>query len=114
MPGAASTHLSSPDTALLSAYPTAWSPEYPRVECLPTPCAPCYTTVNTVLRSFPYPIVPEPLTVSVIPYVTIMANGSHLTSFVTSTQFDSLGSNTTDLTIQLYETFTWMERDVTM
>lgn len=110
----ASTRLSSPDDPLLSYVPTTWHPEYPRVECLPTPCAPCYTTVNTILRSFPYPIVSEPLSVSVIPYVTVVANGSRITSFVTSTQFDSLGLNTNDIAIQLYETFTWMERNATM
>lgn len=104
----------SPDVASTSYYPTTWSAEFPRAECLPTPCAPCYTVINTKLHSFPYPIIEEPLTVSVIPYVTVAANGSHLTSFWTSTQRDSLRSNTTDLATEFFEMFTWTESDVIM
>jgi hypothetical protein len=112
--GVASHYQSPPDVASTSYYPTAWYPELTPTLCLPTPCAPCYTSINTILRSFPYPIIQEPLTVSVIPYITFIVNGSRLTSFVTSTQYDRFRSNTTNVAIQLYETFTWMERNVTM
>jgi len=100
--------------ASTSNYSTAWYPEYPLVQCLPTPCAPCYTSIGTGLSSFPYPIIEEPLTVSVIPYVTVVANGSRLTSYMTSTQYDGLGLNTTGVPIELFETFTWVARNFTM
>lgn len=102
------------DVASTSYYPTAWSAEFPRAECLPTPCAPCYTIINTKLHSFPYPIIEEPLTVSVIPYITVAANGSRFTSFWTSTQRGSVGLNKTGFAIEFYETFTWTESDVVM
>ena len=51
---------------------------------------------------------------SVIPYVTVTVNGSPITSFSTSAHHDSSNSNRTDLAIELYETFTWTGRNVTM
>jgi hypothetical protein len=112
--GVASYNQISPDVASTSYYPTAWYPEYTPTLCLPTPCAPCYTSIDTRLHSFPYPIVEEPLTVSVIPYVMIVANGSRVTSYLTSTKHSSAGWNTTDPTIELFKTFTWIVRDFTM
>jgi hypothetical protein len=52
--------------------------------------------------------------VSVIPYVTVVANGSHITSYLTSTLHSSPGWNATDLAIELFETFTWSEMNFTM
>lgn len=112
--GVVSYHQSSPDVASTSYYPTAWYPEFSPTLCLPTPCAPCYTSIDTRLHSFPYPIVNETLTVSVIPYVTVVANGSRITSYLTSTQHNSPGWNATDLAIELFETFTWSEMSFTM
>ena len=56
----------------------------------------------------------KPLTVLVIPYVTIVADGSRLTSLATSTQHDGPGPDTTDLATEFYETFTWMKGNFTM
>ena len=112
--GLASYYQSPPDIASTSYYPTAWYPEFSPTLCLPTPCAPCYTSIDTRLHSFPYPIVNETLTVSVIPYITLVANGSRMTSYLTSTQHGSPGRNTTDSAIELFETFTWSERNFTM
>jgi hypothetical protein len=107
-------HRSSQDVALLSYYPTAFYLDIPRVHCLPTTCAPCYTSINTMLHSFPYSIVEQPLTVSVILYVTVAANGSYLTSSLTSTQHGNSGSSSTGLAIELYDMFTWTKGNVTM
>lgn len=112
--GVASHYQSPPDVASTSYYPTAWYPELTPTLCLPTPCAPCYTSIDTRLHLFPYPIVNETLTVSVIPYVTVVTNGSRITSYLTSTQYGSLGWNVTDLAIEFFETFTWSERNFTM
>ena len=51
---------------------------------------------------------------SVIPYITVVSNGSRITSYVTLTQHSSSGWNTTDPTIELFEMFTWIVRESTM
>ena len=51
---------------------------------------------------------------SVIPYVTLAADGNHLTSYSTFVQYGSSVSNTTDLEVDLYDALTWMEGNATM
>ncbi|KAL1587928.1 hypothetical protein WHR41_03349 [Cladosporium halotolerans] len=85
--------------------------------CATTPCAPCYIAAKTSWIEFPYSVVEEPYTVSVVPHITQFPDGKLSTSYSTVTDNHTItlgGSGNATGEIEYFDKFTWEVSGLTL